>query len=359
MAGKKGYEATRRLRERTRDQRGGNGPAPFPQGRSGTLAGEAERYLQHLAVRNYTSDTIEGRRDALKVFLHWARERDLCDPAEITKPMLESYQRHLWRYRKANGKPLGISTQRGRLGTLKDYFAWLTRRNSIPANPASELEMPRPEKRLPVEALGLDQMRAVLAVPDVRDLLGIRDRAILEVLYSTGIRRSELTALELTDLNPERRTLQIRQGKGHKDRIVPVGERALSWTARYLEAVRPRLVLDNAQRALFLTGYGEPFNPDVVSRMVTRYIDRAGIGRSGSCHLIRRTCATHMLENGADIRFIQQLLGHEKLETTSIYTETSIEALKAVHARTHPAEQVPPEEEPDEQDRDEQDPESR
>jgi len=354
MAGKRGYEATRRLRERTRDQRGGNGPAHFPGGRSGTLAGEAERYLQHLAVRNYTPDTIEGRRDALKVFLLWAQERGLHDPAEITKLILESYQRHLWRYRKANGKPLGISTQRSRLGTLKDYFAWLTRRNTIPANPASELEMPRPEKRLPVEALGLDQMRAVLNVPDVRDLLGIRDRAMLEVLYSTGIRRSELTGLELTDLNPERQTLQIRQGKGHKDRIVPVGERALSWTVRYLEEVRPRLVLDAAQRALFLTSYGEPFNPDVVSRMVTRYIDRAEIGRNGSCHLIRRTCATHMLENGADIRFIQKLLGHEKLETTSIYTETSIEALKDVHSRTHPAEQPPAEQNPEDQDPPEQ-----
>jgi integrase/recombinase XerD len=149
------------------------------------------------------------------------------------------------------------------------------------------------------------------------------------------LRRSELTNLELTDLNTERHTIQIRRGK---DRIVPAGERALSWTARYLEEVRPRLVLDASQRALFLTSYGEPFNPDVVSSMVTRYIQRAGIGRGGSCHLIRRTCATHMLENGADIRFIQQLLGHEKLETTSIYTETSIETLKAVHSRTHPAE---------------------
>jgi integrase/recombinase XerD len=253
MAGKKGYEATRRLRGRTREQRGGNPAAHFPQGRSGTLAGEADAYLLHLAVRNYSPDTIEGRRDALKVFLLWAHERGLHDPAGITKLMLESYQRHLWRHRKANGKPLGISTQRGRLGTLKDYFAWLTRRNTIPANPASELEMPRPEKRLPIEALGLEQMKTVLNVPDVRDLLGIRDRAILEVLYSTGMRRSELTNLELTDLNTERHTIQIRRGKGRKDRIVPVGERALSWTGRYLEEVRPRLVLDASQRALFLT----------------------------------------------------------------------------------------------------------
>ena len=107
---------------------------------------------------------------------------------------------------------------------------------------------------------------------------------------------------------------------------------------RYLDEVRPRLVLDNAERALFLTSYGEAFNPDVLSRVVTRFIKKADIGRTGSCHLFRHTCATHMHDNGADIRFIQQLLGHEKPETTAIYTEVSINQLKLVHARTHPAE---------------------
>ena len=128
------------------------------------------------------------------------------------------------------------------------------------------------------------------------------------------------------------------KAKGHKDRVVPVGSRALQWLESYLDEVRPRLALDASQRALFLTSYGEPFNPDVLSRMVSKWIRQADIGRPGSCHLIRATCATHMLEGGADIRFIQQLLDHEKLETTAIYTQVSIEQLKAVHGRTHPAE---------------------
>jgi len=339
MAGKKGYEATRRLRRRDRDKRGGNPAAELPDGPPGSLATEALRYLESLAVRNYTPDTIEGRRDALKVFLGWAHPRELHLPAQITKPILESYQRHLWRHRKKNGKPLGISTQRARLGTLKDYFAWLCKHNALHANPASELEMPRPEKRLPAEPLSLQQMRALLNIPDIADPLGVRDRAMLETLYSAGLRRGELAKLELTDLNRDRQTLQIRQAKGHKDRVVPVGARALGWLERYLDEVRPRLVLDAAQRVLFLTSYGEPFNPDVLSRMVTRYLQRAELGRAGSCHLIRHTCATHLHDNGADIRFIQQLLGHEKLETTAIYTEVSIEVLKAVHSRCHPAEQ--------------------
>ena len=226
MAGKKGYDATRKLRERGVDKRGGKQAKDLPAGGKGSLAAEAVRYLESLAVRNYTADTIEGRRDALKVFLLWAGERELTDPTNITKAILESYQRHLWRWRKQNGKPLGISTQRSRLSTLKDYFAWLTKQNLLTANPASELELPRQEKRLPVEPLSLEQMKAILNVPDPTDLLGIRDRAILEVFYSAGLRRGELAKLELTDLNRERQTLQIRQGKGHKDRVVPVGDRA-------------------------------------------------------------------------------------------------------------------------------------
>ena len=345
MAGKKGYDASDGMRGRDPDKRGGNGPGDFPKGERGSLAAEALRYLQTLAVKNYSEGTIEARKDALKVFLYWCHQRDLHQPDEITKPILESYQRHLWRYRKHNGKPLGISTQRARLGTLKDYFKYLTRQNLILANPASELELPRQEKRLPEQALTHQQVRQLFNIPDIRDPLGVRDRAILELFYSSGLRRSELAKLELTDLNQDRQTLQVRKGKGNKDRIAPVGNRALHWLQKYLEEVRPKLALSQDEKALFLTSYGEGFNPDVLSRMVSQFIKKADLGRPGSCHLLRHTCATHMLEGGADIRFIQQLLGHEKLETTSIYTQVSIEQLKAVHAKTHPAE-TPPEEPP-------------
>ena len=336
MSGKKGYAATRRLRDRAKEKRGGN-PARVSFAGS-KLALHLESYLQNLAVRNYSENTIEGRQDALKVFLAWAKDRDLNAPEKITKPILESYQRHLWRWKKKNGQPLGISTQRARLSTLKDFFAYLTKNNHLPANPASELELPRPEKRLPKEALTSEQIKKLLAIPNTRDPLGLRDRAILETFYSTGVRRSELTKLELCDLNPQRQTLSIRQGKGNKDRIVPIGKTALQWLESYLEKVRPKLLLEAHERALFLTSYGEGFNPDVLSRMVSKYIKQSDLGRQGSCHLLRHSCATHMLEGGADIRFIQQLLGHEKLETTAIYTQVSIEQLKAVHANTHPAE---------------------
>lgn len=339
MAGKKGIAARGHLRSRSRKQRGGNvrTDVEFPREDPENLADNSDAYLEWMAVRNYTEDTIEGRRYALDAFLVWCRERELVRADSVTLPILESYLRHLHRYRKKNGKPLGASSQRGRISAVKDLFRWLCRGHHILYNPASELEMPRPEKRLPEEPLSIAQVETILGQPDLNDPLGVRDRAMLELLYSTGMRRSELTSLELSAVNQERHTAQVRQGKGRKDRVVPVGSRALVWLERYLCEVRPLLVVSANETALFLTSYGEAFNPDVLSRMVSKYIKAAEIGRKGSCHLFRHSCATHMLEGGADTRFIQQLLGHAKLETTQIYTEVSIKQLIDVHARTHPA----------------------
>ena len=345
MAGKKGIEATERLRLRSKAQRGGNAkqPDPWTRAEADSLALWQDGWLQHLAVKNHATGSIEGKRFALKTFLDWCHERSLVQASAITRAILESYQRWLWHCRNKAGKPLGISTQREKLGALKGYFAWLVRQNVITANPASELELPRMEKRLPEEALTPSQITAIMAVPNITDPLGLRDRAMLEVFYATGIRRAELTRLGVSDVHAERRTLRVRKGKGRKDRVVPIGHRAAHWTARYLAEVRPRLLLDPAEQALFLTSYGSAFNPDVLSRQVAATFKKAGLARAGSCHLLRHTCATHMLEGGADIRFIQQLLGHEKLETTAIYTEVTITQLQLVHDRCHPASQLPAE----------------
>jgi integrase/recombinase XerD len=337
MSGRKGIAGAKLLARRAKEKRGGNEPSPDTLDRSApdALALWRDNYFEWLRARNYAEGTIEGRQDALKMFLLWADERDLKRAPQITRPILETYQQWLWRYTRPGGKRLGWTTQRSKLGTLKDWFRWLARQNVIMHNPASELELPRPEKRLPTEALSLGQVEALMNVPDTRDPLGVRDRAMLELFYSCGVRRAELCHLDLSSLNAERRTLVVF-GKGKKERVVPVGARALHWLDRYITEVRPRLCLDTRTQALFLTGYGEAFNPDVLSRMVSVWMARAGLAK-GSCHLLRHTCATHMLEGGADIRYIQQLLGHEKLETTAIYTEVSIKQLQEVHARCHPA----------------------
>lgn len=343
MAGHKGYQTTKHLRKRDRQRRGGNlaRTEKVQAAGSGNLAECRDAYLAHLASLNYRPSTIEGRRKDLRHFLEWGHERSLDRPEEITRSILESYRRHLYHARKANGKPLGVTSQRHRLGALKDFFRWLCKQAVLEANPASELDLPRPDKQLPEQALSLRQVEAVLAQPDLSDPLGLRDRAILETLYATGMRRSEAVRLELGDLNRERQTLHLRHTKGRKNRVVPVSERALHWLERYLERVRPKLELTPDQRALFLTSYGEAFSPDVLGRQVSTYVKHAGIERAGGCHLLRHTCATHLLEGGADIRFIQQLLGHEKLETTAIYTEVSIQQLREVHRRCHPASRLP------------------
>jgi len=335
----KGYKAVRWLRVRRPGQRGGNAAPDDGLDRSpDTLTTHVEHYLEWLRVHNRTETGIDSKWRELKPFLWWSQERGLKMPGEITRVMLESYQRWLWRYRKKNGQPLGATTQRSRLGAVRLFFSWLCKQRVLDANPASELELPRVEKRLPIEALSRSEVETLLSVPDVADPLGIRDRAMIELLYSTGIRRTELCRLELSDLKTEKRLLAVRQGKGRKDRVVPVGTRALQWVEKYLGDVRPLLALSPDTKALFLSGYGDAFNPQVLGRIVSRYIDHADIGHRGGPHLIRHTCATHMLEGGADIRYIQQLLGHEKLETTAIYTEVSIVQLQAVHARCHPAE---------------------
>jgi integrase/recombinase XerD len=305
----------------------------------GSLAALYPAYLADLEAKNFSPFTVNGRRLALIAFIRWCQERDLLRPQDVTRTILESYQRWMHRHRKTNGNPLGFTTQRGRLVAIKDYFRWLCRQNLILHNPASELEMPRNERRLPQGALSQDEIERIMAVPDVATPLGLRDRALLEVLYSTGIRRMEAARLQIGDVNPERGVLMVRQGKGKKDRVVPIGERALQWLGKYLADVRPELLLDPREQTLFLSGYGDMgMSPDYLSRLVSDYVRRAGITRGG-CHLFRHTCATLMLENGADIRFIQQMLGHANLNTTQIYTEVSIVQLQRVHAMTHPASQ--------------------
>jgi integrase/recombinase XerD len=253
------------------------------------------------------------------------------------RPVLERYQRSLYHHRKPNGEPMSFHGQRIRLMPLRAWFKWLARQNYLLYNPASELELPRLEHRLPKHILTTQEVEKILALPNLDEPIGIRDRAMLETLYSTGMRRSELAGLSVFDLDRERGTVMIRQGKGKKDRMIPIGERALAWIERYQLDVRPELVTSRNQNALFLTNLGEAFTPPRLTELVRDYVLAAKLGKSGACHLFRHTMATLMLENGADIRFIQAMLGHAELSTTQIYTQVSIRKLKEIHTATHPA----------------------
>ena len=220
---------------------------------------------------------------------------------------------------------------------IRAWFKWLARQNYILYNPASDIEMPRLERRLPKHILTVEESEQIINQPDTTTPTGIRDRAILETLYSTGMRRMELINLKLFDIDPDRGTVMVRQGKGRKDRMIPIGERALKWIEKYQSDVRPELSTPNDEGILFLTHLSDAFTPNRLTQMVRDYIDAADIGKRGSCHLFRHTIATLMLENGADVRFIQAMLGHVSLETTQIYTQVSIRKLKDIHTATHPA----------------------
>lgn len=299
------------------------------------------RFLESLRLRNYSQATITNREDYLALFLSWCKERSLTRPQEITRPILQRYQRHLFYFRTPGGKALSFRSQVNRIVPLRTFFQWLTRENVLLYNPASELVLPKLERRLPRAVLTADEAEAVLAMPDTEDFLGVRDRAILEVFYSTGMRRMEVASLNLFDLDADRGTIIVRQGKGKRDRMIPIGERAVAWCQKYLDEVRPSLVYGEDDGTLFLTQRGEVFTPDRLSQMVTGYVEAADIGKRGSCHLFRHAMATLMLEGGADIRFIQEMLGHAELTTTQIYTKVAIQKLKEIHTATHPGARLP------------------
>jgi len=294
------------------------------------------RYMAYLTERNYSQRTVETNNELIRYFIVWCDERGLTRPQQLDRPILEAYQRYLFYYRKKNGEPLVSTNQHARIGFVGRWLHWLVKQGHLPYNPAADLDMPRIEKRLPKAVLSAEEAEKVLAVPDVRVPWGLRDRAILETFYSTGMRRKELADLTLQSLDVERGTVMIRQGKGKKDRLIPIGERALAWIATYLDLARPGWVVGEDEGTLFLNVMGLPMDHIHLSQMVKKAVDKADIGKQGSCHLLRHTMATLMLENGADTRLIQAMLGHECLESTQIYTHVSIRHLKAVHTATHP-----------------------
>lgn len=294
-------------------------------------------HLQWLTVTGYSADTISRRETALRRFVEWCDARGLNHPNQISKPILERYQRHLYYYRKADGQPLTLGTQHSLLAPLKTFFKRLAQDNHLPYNPASELTLPKHPKRLPRDILSVEEVESILNAANPDSPGGLRDRAVLETLYSTGLRRMELVALKVYDIDRRRAIVIVREGKGRRDRIIPIGQRALAWLEKYLDDSRPQLLLNLQVEALFLNDYGDPLPREALARLVKRHMDQAGIHKTGSCHLFRHAMATHMLDNGADTRFIQAMLGHADLATTQIYTHVSVEKLKAVHAATHPA----------------------
>ena len=303
---------------------------------AGSLGGCSLAYLRDLEMRNYSAHTVRNLHANLRVFLVWCHERGLDRPDEITPEVLKRFQRRLYHHRKSNGKRLSFSAQRQRLSAVKRLWRWLLKERIVDWNPTDTIDLPKIEQRLPKAVLSIREAERVLARPDVKTPIGVRDRAILETLYSTGIRRQELVDLDLYSIDAAGGVLTVRQGKGRKDRMIPIGKRALGWIERYVDEVRPELVMAPDEGELFLTINRTRFSPERMSPLVRQYVAAADLGKEGSCHLFRHTMATLMLEGGADIRFIQAMLGHASLEATQVYTRVAIRKLKEVHELSHP-----------------------
>jgi integrase/recombinase XerD len=341
--------------------RPGKPPAPLRVAGDPAITGGFHAYLAEFldwsAALRFSTHTIKNRRIEVGYFIDWCEARSINRPDDVTRAVLEKYRQHVFHYRQqkkgpGQGQPLTFTCQAKRLISVRVFFQWMARQHYLLYNPASELDLPRPEKRLPRHLLTIVEVEQVLNAIDTTEAtgLGLRDRAMLEALYSTGMRRGELVNLHVDDLDLQRGTVLIRQGKYNKDRVVPIGERACRWIEKYLYTVRPDYIDagDGTDPAvLFLAKHGEAMQGKQLSVIVRNAIAAAKLERfagthpNAACHLFRHACATHMLEAGADIRFIQALLGHADLSTTEVYTQVSILQLKAVHEKTHPARMQP------------------
>jgi len=294
------------------------------------------RHLDALEVRQISKLSLAVRKSHLAHFNAWCVEHGIERPQDVTHAHVEAFQSHLYRYRRPDGQPLAASGQVNTVAAVNAFFSWLVKHRHLPSNPAADVDLPRVPKGLR-DPLTLSEVEAVLALPDISYAQGLRDRAMLELLYGTGIRRMELAGLNTNDIERERGTLHVRRGKGGKGRFVPIGERALAWVSKYQQEARPMLEGVVLESALFLNIDGKRLSMNALSWRVRSYLDKAGVNKAGACHLFRHTMATAMLDNGADVRHVQEMLGHADISTTQHYTKVSISKLKAVHNATHPA----------------------
>ncbi len=298
----------------------------------------AQKYREHLRVINYASGTITRYLYFLNRFFEYLMENNIAEITAVNKDNIRDYQTHLYETINMRGEPNSVFHQNNNLKVIKSFFRFLVEDGYIVSDPARDVSYAREPKRLPRSILSQSEAKKIIHVPNTSTVIGYRDRTILEVFYSTGIRRAELINLTLQDVDYTEGFIRINAGKGNKDRIVPIGKIACRYIENYIKAVRPSLIKDPYNNHLFLTINGTRLSENRVSEMVKIYGRRAKIKKGTSPHTFRHTCATLMLRNNANIRHIQELLGHASLDSTQVYASVSITDLKEVHSRCHPRE---------------------
>jgi integrase/recombinase XerD len=298
----------------------------------------AEKYRQHLTILNYAPGTIKGHLFFLNRFIKYLDETGITEIAGVTRDVIRDYQTHLYETINNRGEPNSVFHQNNNMKAVKAFFRFLKENDYLAGDPAKEISYAKTPKRLPRSILSGPEAKKVIHAPNTKTALGYRDRTILEVLYSTGIRKQELINLTLNDVDYTEGFIRINSGKGNKDRVVPIGKIACRYIENYVKAVRPMLVKDPTNNHLFITIKGNTLAHTVPGQAIRRSNRKAKIKKTITPHTFRHTCATLMLRNKANIRHIQELLGHATLGSTQVYTSVTITDLKEVHSKCHPRE---------------------
>jgi integrase/recombinase XerD len=292
-------------------------------------------FKNQLKARGYAESTMENYRKNLDMFKRFLEEREIKDIREVNHSVLLAYKEMLM------DEPSAMETKAIRIRAIKRFFEYLAETHKLLINPAEGIVETCRKNRKIGTVLTVDEVKSLLAQPNLSLKTHIRDRTIMEVLYSTGIRLDELINLEVYHVDLKDKVLYIRKGKGGKQRVVPLGKNAIQYLREYLEKIRPYYARKNPkERRLFLLNTGLPLSPESVRAFIRTYRIMAGIKKPVAPHALRRTCATHLLQQGADIRYIQELLGHSHLSTTQIYTKVMPVEVKETHDRTHPGREL-------------------
>ncbi len=296
----------------------------------------SERFREHLRLGARSERTLESYLWELRQFLQFLADRGVSQVHEIRREEVDAYRVHLHHHRKPDGKPLAVKTQATRLHGVLCFLRFLYQEQYLLMNPGQGISGPKVPPPLPASLLDEEQVIQLLEAPDTSTPLGLRDRAVLEVLYSSGLRNTELRKLECGDFDLGRLEVHVRFGKGNKQRMVPLGEPAAAWVEEYFQNGRPWLVKRPNEWA-FLSWRGNRLGRDALGVLVRRHAKAAGLKRV-TPHLLRHCCATHMLKNQAGLRHLQEMLGHASVATTQRYTQVVISDLREVHQRCHPRE---------------------
>jgi len=295
-----------------------------------------ERYHQRLALLNHSPRTWPTTRGVLAQFGRFLAERKIGDVATLSPELLRDYQGWLYHQPTRMGRSRSAAGRNRCLRVVRGLCRFLHEEGMWPRDPAQGIHYAREPHLLPRNVLTQQEARQIVEIPDLGTLVGYRDRVILEVLYGTGIRKSELQNLRPGDVDLGEGLLRINGGKGAKDRVVPLTGVAARFLDSYIGGVRARLLAGRTSDRLFISQRGRPIARNTLDHLMEKYARLSNVGKHLTCHLWRHTCATHLIQNRANLRHVQELLGHRSLATTERYLHLTIAELKAAHARYHP-----------------------